>query len=83
MGIASADFDFDFGSLDGFLLFFSQMKHHRVRPVVHNFTCFLKLCGNNYDLKRGKEIHRSVITSGFLRNLFAMTGVVNMYAKCR
>lgn len=70
-------------SLDSALSFFSRMKHDSVRPVVYNFTYLLKLCGDNSDLKRGKEIHGSVITSGFSWNLFAMTGVVNMYAKCR
>ena len=70
-------------SLDSALSFFSRMRHDSVRPVVYNFTYLLKLCGDNSDLKRGKEIHGSVITSGFSWNLFAMTGVVNIYAKCR
>uniref|UniRef100_A0A6N2LU00 Pentatricopeptide repeat-containing protein n=1 Tax=Salix viminalis TaxID=40686 RepID=A0A6N2LU00_SALVM len=59
------------------------MKHNSVRLVVYNFTYLLKLCDDNSDLKRGKDIHGSVITSGFSWNLFAMTGVVNMYVKCK
>lgn len=59
------------------------MKSDGVRPVVYNFTYLLKVCGDNADLRRGKEIHAHLISSGFATNLFAMTAVVNMYAKCR
>ncbi|KAJ9179510.1 hypothetical protein P3X46_011292 [Hevea brasiliensis] len=70
-------------SLDAALSFFCRMRHDSVRPVVYNFTYLLKLCGDNFDIRSGKEIHGQLITSGFSWNLFAMTGVVNMYAKCR
>lgn len=70
-------------SLDASLSFFCRMRHDSVIPVVYNFTYLLKLCGDSSDLRRGKEIHAQLITSGFSWNLFAMTGVVNMYAKCR
>ncbi|XP_022139093.1 pentatricopeptide repeat-containing protein At1g11290, chloroplastic isoform X2 [Momordica charantia] len=42
-----------------------------------------RVCGDCADLKRGKEIHGQLIANSFGANLFAMTGVVNMYAKCR
>eukprot|EP00257_Ricinus_communis_P019666 XP_015578720.1 pentatricopeptide repeat-containing protein At1g11290, chloroplastic [Ricinus communis] len=70
-------------SLDSALLFFCRMKHDNVRPVVYNFTYLLTLCGDNFDLRRGKEIHGQLITSGFSWNLFAMTAVVSLYCKCR
>ncbi|XP_065867354.1 pentatricopeptide repeat-containing protein At1g11290, chloroplastic [Euphorbia lathyris] len=70
-------------SLDDALSFFCRMRRDNVEPVVYNFTYLLKLCGDNSDLRRGKEIHGQLTTSGFSLNLFAMTGVVNMYAKCR
>ncbi|CAK7336427.1 unnamed protein product [Dovyalis caffra] len=70
-------------SLDNAFSFFSRMKRDDVRPVVYNYTYLLKLCGDNSDLKRGREIHGNVVTSGFSGNVFAMTGAVNMYAKCR
>ncbi|KDP40584.1 hypothetical protein JCGZ_24583 [Jatropha curcas] len=70
-------------SLDAALSFFCRMKHDNVEPVVYNFTYLLKLCGDNSDLRRGKEIHGQLITSGLSWNQFAMTGVVNLYAKCR
>lgn len=69
--------------LDTALSFFCRMKHDGVVPVVYNFTYLLKVCGDRADLRRGREIHGQLIASGFGPNLFAMTGVVNMYAKCR
>ncbi|CAN1174351.1 Pentatricopeptide repeat-containing protein At1g11290, chloroplastic [Linum perenne] len=70
-------------SMDTAFSFFTRMRHDGVVPVVYNFAYLLKLCGDNLDLKRGKEIHGLLITSGFSWNLFATTGVVHLYAKCR
>lgn len=70
-------------NLDTALSFFCRMKHDGVVPVVYNFTYLLKGCGELADLRRGREIHGQLITSGFGPNIFAMSGVVNMYAKCR
>lgn len=70
-------------SLHNAVSFFVRMKCDDVKPVVYNFTYLLKVCGDNADLRRGKEIHGQVITNGFSSNVFAMTGVVNLYAKCR
>nr|POF24795.1 pentatricopeptide repeat-containing protein, chloroplastic [Quercus suber] len=70
-------------SLHNAMSFFVRMKCDDVKPVVYNFTYLLKVCGDVADLRRGKEIHGQVITNGFSSNVFAMTGVVNLYAKCR
>jgi len=69
-------------SLDDALSFFHRMLCDEVRPVAGDYTCLLELCGGNLDLKRGREIHGQLITNGFGSNLFAMTAVVNLYAKC-
>ncbi|KAK7322552.1 hypothetical protein VNO77_25937 [Canavalia gladiata] len=65
------------------LSFYHRMKFDEVRPVVYDFTYLLQLCGENLDLKRGREIHGQMIVNGFESNLIAMTAVVNLYAKCR
>ncbi|XP_057976215.1 pentatricopeptide repeat-containing protein At1g11290, chloroplastic [Malania oleifera] len=70
-------------SLDYAFSFLCRMKHESVRHVVYNFTYLLKVCGDNSDLKRGREIHAQLISNGFSPDVFAMTGVVNMYAKSR
>ncbi|XWS08228.1 hypothetical protein CRYUN_Cryun41cG0061700 [Craigia yunnanensis] len=70
-------------SLDEALSFFIRMKVDNIKPVVYNFTYLLKVCGDKGELRRGKEIHGQLIKNGFSSNVFAMTGVVNLYAKCR
>ncbi|MBA0598492.1 pentatricopeptide repeat-containing protein At1g11290, chloroplastic [Gossypium raimondii] len=72
-----------YSSLHEALLFFVRMKADNVKPVVYNFTYLLKVCGDKGELRRGKEIHGQLIKNGFSSNVFAMTGVVNVYAKCR
>ncbi|KAL6011204.1 hypothetical protein ACLOJK_001649 [Asimina triloba] len=64
------------------LSFFTRMKLSDVRPVVYNFTYLLKNCGDNSELKRGREIHSQLVAHGFESNMFAMTAAMNMYAKC-
>ncbi|KAJ0046777.1 hypothetical protein Pint_05665 [Pistacia integerrima] len=71
-----------FSSLDEAVAFFVRMREDNVEPVVYNFTYLLKVCGDKGEIRRGKEIHGQLIVNGFSENLFAMTGVVNMYAKC-
>ncbi|KAH1128391.1 hypothetical protein GYH30_016794 [Glycine max] len=70
-------------SLGEALFFFYRMMCDGVRPVVGDYACLLQLCGENLDLKRGREIHGQIITNGFKSNLFAITAVMNLYAKCR
>ncbi|KAK7401404.1 hypothetical protein VNO78_12847 [Psophocarpus tetragonolobus] len=65
------------------LAFYRRMRCDEVRPVVYDFTYLLQLCSENLDLRRGREIHGHLMSNGFQSNLFAMTAVVNLYAKCR
>lgn len=71
-----------FASLDDAVSFLIRMRYDDVAPVVYNFTYLLKVCGDVGEIRRGKEIHGQLIVNGFSLDLFAMTGVVNMYAKC-
>ncbi|CAJ1958725.1 unnamed protein product [Sphenostylis stenocarpa] len=70
-------------SLDDALSFFNRMISDEVRPVEGDYACLLQSCGENLNLIRGREIHGQIIINGFGSNLFAMTAVVNLYAKCR
>ncbi|KFK35672.1 hypothetical protein AALP_AA4G022300 [Arabis alpina] len=69
--------------LDKAVRFFVRMRYDDVEVVVYNFTYLLKVCGDEADLRMGKEIHGLLVKSGFSLDLFAMTGLENMYAKCR
>ncbi|ESQ31003.1 hypothetical protein EUTSA_v10011247mg [Eutrema salsugineum] len=63
--------------------FFVRMRYDDVEPVVYNFTYLLKVCGDEAEIRVGKEIHGLLVKNGFSLDLFAMTGLENMYAKCR
>ncbi|KAL9262339.1 Pentatricopeptide repeat-containing protein [Drosera capensis] len=39
-------------------------------------------CGEGYELKRGREIHGSLVVNGYGLGLVVMTCAVNMYVKC-
>ncbi|CAI9091108.1 OLC1v1026044C1 [Oldenlandia corymbosa var. corymbosa] len=69
-------------SLASALTFYVSMMNDGVLPVVYNFTYLLKSCADNFDVVAGKQIHAQLIVNGFSSNVFAMTSVVNLYAKC-
>lgn len=70
-------------TIDDAFSFFCRMKLDGVEPIVYNFIYLLKLCGDNSDLRRGREIQGQLTVNGFASNLFAMTGILSMYAKCK
>lgn len=65
------------------LSFFCRMMEDGVQPVVYNFTYLLKGCGESSLVRKGKEVHAQLILNGHEGDVYAMTCVVNMYAKCR
>ncbi|XP_051122630.1 pentatricopeptide repeat-containing protein At1g11290, chloroplastic [Andrographis paniculata] len=67
---------------DSALKFFNRMRHDGVAPVVYNFSNLLRICADNSDVRRGKEIHTQLILNGLSDNLYAMSSVMNLYAKC-
>ncbi|KAL9684602.1 hypothetical protein QQ045_022043 [Rhodiola kirilowii] len=71
-----------FATLAESLDFFDRMRRDGVEPVVYNFAYLLKVCGSEFEVGLGKEIHGQLVVNGYGLNLFAMTSVANMYAKC-
>ncbi|KAH6772845.1 Pentatricopeptide repeat superfamily protein [Perilla frutescens var. hirtella] len=69
-------------NLDNALKFFARMKHDGVEPNVYNFSYLLKACADNCDARKGREIHAQLVLNGLSANLYAMTSVMNLYAKC-
>nr|AYM00561.1 pentatricopeptide repeat protein [Salvia miltiorrhiza] len=69
-------------NLDGAFNFFARMKHDAVEPVIYNYSYLLKACADNFDSRRGREIHAQLVLSGLSANLYAMTSLMNLYAKC-
>ncbi|KAG5622719.1 hypothetical protein H5410_007937 [Solanum commersonii] len=69
-------------NLDSSLAFYSRLRYDDVTPVIYNFSYLLKACADNSDVVKGKQIHAQLILHGFSDSLFAMTSVMNLYAKC-
>ncbi|XP_057835812.2 pentatricopeptide repeat-containing protein At3g24000, mitochondrial [Cryptomeria japonica] len=65
------------------LNFFCQM--HRVGVKVDHFTfpTILNACSTLPALEQGKQIHASIIRTGFESNRYVGNALVNMYAKCQ
>uniref|UniRef100_A0A7N0T930 DYW domain-containing protein n=1 Tax=Kalanchoe fedtschenkoi TaxID=63787 RepID=A0A7N0T930_KALFE len=71
-----------FASLEEAVRFFNRMRCDGVVPVVYNFAYLLKVCGTESDYRLGRELHGQLVVNGYALNLFAMTSLANMYAKC-
>ncbi|KAM3285259.1 pentatricopeptide repeat-containing protein, chloroplastic [Capsicum chacoense] len=71
-----------YSSLDCSLGFYARLRYDNVTPVIYNFNYLLKACADNFDVLKGKQVHAQLILHGFSDSLFAMTSVVNLYAKC-
>ncbi|XP_009799583.1 pentatricopeptide repeat-containing protein At1g11290, chloroplastic-like [Nicotiana tabacum] len=69
-------------TVDSSLSFYSRLRYENVTPVIYNFGYLLKACADNSDVLKGKQVHAQLILHGFSDNLFAMTSLVNLYAKC-
>ncbi|CAH2038283.1 unnamed protein product [Thlaspi arvense] len=75
--------------LDEAVNFFVRMRYDDVEPIVYNFTYLLKVCGDEADLRMGKEIHGIgkeihgyATRAGFDSLVNISTALVDMYAEC-
>ncbi|KAL9256456.1 Pentatricopeptide repeat-containing protein, partial [Drosera capensis] len=70
------------GRLDDGLEFLCRMKRDGVEMDGYDYSYLLKACGEGFELKRGREIHGSLVVNGYGFDLVVMTCAVSMYAKC-
>eukprot|EP01018_Ginkgo_biloba_P019437 Gb_16587 [translate_table: standard] len=59
------------------------MQRTGIRPDQFTFSSVLPACGHLATLKDGKEIHQSIIKSGFEYDVVVGSALVDMYVKCR
>eukprot|EP01018_Ginkgo_biloba_P024290 Gb_24630 [translate_table: standard] len=64
------------------LIFFNQMQHAGVRPDQSTLASVISACTALIALEQGEQIHTSVIKKGFDSNVFVVSALVTMYAKC-
>ena len=62
--------------------FFCRMVEDGFQPVVYNFTYLLKGIGEMGHFGLGRQVHGLMIVNGHDGDVYAMTCVMNIYAKC-
>ncbi|KAJ0051819.1 hypothetical protein Pint_00358 [Pistacia integerrima] len=63
--------------------FFWKMLIEGQKPSHYTMGSVLRLCSLKGLLQRGEQIHGYVIKTCFDSNVFVVTGLVDMYAKCK
>ncbi|XP_068662461.1 pentatricopeptide repeat-containing protein At1g71490 [Aristolochia californica] len=63
------------------LLTYKQMVKRGVKPDSFTYPSVLKACGDEVDLDFGREVLRSVSSSGLGWNVFVQNAVIGMYVK--
>jgi pentatricopeptide repeat protein len=64
------------------LKLFYEMQCKGVPADGYTFATVLAACANSEGLADGKEIHEEIVRNGFQTNVFVVSALVNMYAKC-
>eukprot|EP01018_Ginkgo_biloba_P013191 Gb_32451 [translate_table: standard] len=64
------------------LTLFQLMQRTGIRPNQRTFASVLPACANLASLEQGVEVHEEIVRSGFQSNVFVMSALVDMYAKC-
>ncbi|KAF5745988.1 pentatricopeptide repeat-containing protein [Tripterygium wilfordii] len=62
--------------------FYSMQRKYGLSADGYTFGTVLTACGNLGKLKRGREVHAKVITSGLCGNIVVESSLVDMYGKC-
>ncbi|XP_006833341.2 pentatricopeptide repeat-containing protein At4g39530 [Amborella trichopoda] len=64
---------------------FCPTLHHILKPhearTPSYYASLLQLCLQSESMEKGKQIHASILTSGFMENLFLANSLTNFYAK--
>ena len=64
------------------LSLFHQMKQEGVHLDQFTFSSVLPTCVDLESLEHGMQIHEEIIECGYHSNVFVMSALVDMYAKC-
>ncbi|KAI8558505.1 hypothetical protein RHMOL_Rhmol04G0099500 [Rhododendron molle] len=67
---------------DTMRLFFLRLTKDGLCPSPVILGTILRACSNMTDLRRGRQIHGSIVKSGYLVDLMVGNTLLSMYAKC-
>ncbi|KAI3841012.1 hypothetical protein MKX03_018243 [Papaver bracteatum] len=63
-------------------LLYIRMRKQNILPNNFTFPFVLRAFEEQFELKRGEEVHGCVLKTGFGSNLFVLTTLLNMYSLC-
>ena len=64
------------------LSLFHQMQKFSVKSNQFTFASIVPTCAHLPSLAQGVEIHQHIIRCGYESNVFVMSALIDMYAKC-
>ena len=64
------------------LALFHQMQKSGVKTNQFTFASVIPACAHLPSLAQGVEIHQHIIRCGYESNVFVMSALIDMYAKC-
>eukprot|EP01018_Ginkgo_biloba_P010468 Gb_28787 [translate_table: standard] len=67
---------------DAALICFNDMRRAGMKQDEFTFASVLKACAGEGALEQGKQVHESIIKTGFEANIFVGSALVDMYVKC-
>ncbi|XP_044509926.1 pentatricopeptide repeat-containing protein At2g33680-like [Mangifera indica] len=70
------------GDSDEALELFSNMHSNEIKPSEFTFVGILNACSDAAALEEGKQVHDYLLKLGFESQIFILTALVDMYAKC-
>lgn len=70
------------GKFEEALQYFELMRRCGFGPDSVTITTAISSCARLLDLKRGRQIHKELVDSGFLLDSFVSSALVDMYGKC-
>ncbi|XXG68418.1 hypothetical protein AAC387_Pa06g1508 [Persea americana] len=62
---------------------FWRMQLEGLKPNQYTLGSILRACSTSAALRRGEQVHAHVLKTQFDSNVFVVTGLVDMYAKCK
>ncbi|XP_024992061.1 putative pentatricopeptide repeat-containing protein At5g52630 [Cynara cardunculus var. scolymus] len=62
---------------------FCEMQNEGYKPSQFTLGSVLRMCSTNGLLSRGEQVHGYSIKTQFDANVFVVTGLVDMYARCK
>ncbi|XP_021765200.1 pentatricopeptide repeat-containing protein At2g33680-like [Chenopodium quinoa] len=61
---------------------FSKMHYSGVRPSEYTFVGVINACSDDGAVEEGRQIHSYSVKMGFENQMYIITALVDMYAKC-